>query len=67
MKFPTVRLSTAIGKTKSGFAIYTNWQDSIIDRLILDYYSQWNKLSRVDYLNKMRTAYCKNCKNYLAN
>lgn len=67
MKFPTVRLTTSIGKTKSGFAIYGDWRDSIIDRLLLDYYSQWNNLSREDYLNKMRTIYCKNCKNYLAN
>lgn len=65
MKYPYKRLSLSCGKTTSGFSVYEDWKDSVMDRLILDYYNGWHKLSKKTYLEKMRKIYCKNCKNYL--
>lgn len=65
MKMYQSRGGLAVGVTKSGFAIYNSFREAITDRLLLEYFSGWHKLSRAEYLKVMRNIYCKNCKNYL--
>lgn len=65
MKMPSNRPTTAIGKTKSGFAIYKSIRDCIID------YALWQQayargLSEDEYLRFLRTTYI-NDKKYLFN
>ena len=56
MKYPTKRPTTAIGKTKSGFAIYVSVREAIIDYLLWQaYYAKG--LSRQQYLNVLQRNY----------
>lgn len=61
MKVSERRGNTSIGSTRSQFANYKSIRESLIDRLLLEYWSGFHKLSRQEYLNKMRTIYCHNC------
>lgn len=65
MKYPTRRETLAIGKTRSGFAIYKTWKDSIKDYLIWQE-TYYKGLSRSQYLRKLRTVYTSD-ENYLKN
>ena len=65
MKYPTKRKTTAVGKTKSGYAIYKSWKDSVEDYKIFQKFYM-SGLSRSQYLSKLRRSYATN-PNYLKN
>lgn len=65
MKYPAKRKTLAIGKTRSGYAIYKSWKDSLKDyKLFQEEY--YKGLSRSQYIRKLRTSYTKD-ENYLKN
>lgn len=60
MKYPKIRKNFAIGKSKSGYAVYSHWTKSVDD------YIEWQKrtiksnlnISRSGYLQKLSKIYC---------
>lgn len=57
--------SLAIGYTKSGFAVYRSWKDSIVDYLIWQLKYTAKIKSKKDYLKYLRSIYSNNEKKYL--
>lgn len=56
MKLATKRPTTAIGKTSSGYAIFNNWKESVIDYALYQTYSAKN-LSQDDYIQFLNKYY----------
>lgn len=62
MKMPERRYTTAITKSKSGYAVYEHWTACLEDYLVwqkitLEKYKA-NKMSRTQYLNYLDRVYC---------
>ena len=65
MKMPGRRETTAIGKSKGGYAKYDTWGDSVFDYLLYQNYVMRNKnMNRKEYLSYLGRTYAED-KQYL--
>ena len=57
MKIPHSRPTLAIGQTKSGYAIYKSWKDSVKDYALYQKYTKKKGLSQEQYIKRISNNY----------
>lgn len=58
MRFPLVRETSSVGKSKKGYAIYEDWSDSVHDYLLWQkYFTKGKKMSEEEYLDLLGGIY----------